>query len=65
MMRRDSGKANKPLRAIFFAPLIIAIISILGLVTALTGDGPPDRVAWAALSVPLLVTFWAMGARRR
>lgn len=52
------------LRAIFAMPLLLAIASIIGLVVALTGDGPRDAAAWAALAIPVGAVGWAMHARR-
>lgn len=52
------------LRAIFAAPLLLALVSIIGLVVALTGDGFRDAASWAALCVPVLAVVWAMKARR-
>lgn len=52
------------LRAIFAMPLLLAIASIIGLVVALTGDGPRDAAAWAALAIPVCAVGWAMHARR-
>jgi hypothetical protein len=43
------------LRQIFAAPLAVALISSLGLVSALVGDGWWDAVSWAALAVPVLL----------
>lgn len=52
------------LRAIFAIPLLLALVSIAGLVVALTGDGWRDGAAWAALAIPILAVGWAMKARR-
>lgn len=52
------------LRAVFAAPLAIAVASSVALVSALTGDGWRDTLSWAGLAVPVLVTGWAMIARR-
>jgi len=51
-------------RAIFAVPLLIAVLSLIGLVSALTGDGLRDVVSWLALGVPVAVVGWAMRARR-
>jgi hypothetical protein len=40
---------------IFAAPLVVAVISSLGLIAALVGDGWWDGVSWAALAVPVLL----------
>ncbi|WP_197411888.1 hypothetical protein [Sphingopyxis sp. H050] len=55
---------KQSLRAIFAMPLLLALVSIVGLVVALTGDGLRDAVAWAALAMPVLAIGWAMRARR-
>ena len=52
------------LRAIFALPVALALVSIVGLVVALTGDGLRDVAAWAALAIPVLVVGWAMRNRR-
>lgn len=52
------------LRAIFALPVALALVSIVGLVVALTGDGLRDVAAWAALAMPVLVVGWAMRNRR-
>lgn len=52
------------LLAIFAVPLLLALVSIAGLVVALTGDGWRDGAAWAALAIPVLAVGWAMRARR-
>lgn len=57
-------KKHRRLRAIFAAPLLLTLVSMAGLVVALTGDGLRDAVSWGALLVPILVVGWAMKARR-
>lgn len=56
--------ARRSLRAIFAVPLLLALVSIAGLVVALTGDGWRDGGAWAALAIPILAVGWAMRTRR-
>jgi hypothetical protein len=53
-----------PLRAIFALPLCICVLGLIGLVSALTGDGWRDALSWAGLAVPLFATAWAMIVRR-
>ncbi len=61
---------NKPnirarsLRAVFAAPLVMCVLSLIGLVSALAGDGLADWLSWAALAVPVLAVAWAMRRRR-
>ena len=52
-------------RQIFMIPAALAALSLLGLVSALTGDGLRDTLSWAGLAAPVLVTLWALKARRR
>ncbi|WP_077145928.1 hypothetical protein [Sphingopyxis sp. KK2] len=55
---------RRGLRSIFAVPLLLALVSIAGLVVALTGDGWRDAVAWAALAIPVFAVGWAMRVRR-
>ncbi|MBB5686562.1 hypothetical protein [Sphingobium boeckii] len=55
---------RKPLRAIFAMPLAIALLSIMGLVSALTGDGIRDAISWVTLAVPVIVIGWALKYRK-
>jgi len=57
-------KSGQSMRAIFAIPLFIALLSIVGLVSALTGDGLRDALSWIALAVPVIAVGWAMRARR-
>ena len=52
-------------RSVFAAPLLIGIASVVGLVSALLGDGLLDSISWAALTVPVVVIVWAVKRRRR
>lgn len=58
-------KRPQSLRRIFAVPLLLALLSVAGLIVALTGDGWRDGAAWLALGVPVLAVAWAMKARRR
>ena len=50
-------------RSTFALPLVLAVLSLAGLLTALTGDGWRDSVSWLALSAPILATLWAAARR--
>ena len=39
-------------------PLLIAFLSISGLIAALVGDGGWDVYSWIALSIPVVMTVW-------
>ena len=45
---------SRSLWMIFRWPLLIALISIVGLVSALVGDGWWDALSWATLGIPAL-----------
>lgn len=55
---------HRPLRAVFALPLLIAAVSVLGLLSALTGDGWRDIVSWLGLAAPMLAVIWATRVRR-
>lgn len=57
-------RPHLPLRRIFAVPLLIALLTLLGLAVALTGDGMRDALAWACLAAPLGAVAWAMRARQ-
>ncbi|MBD3731554.1 MAG: hypothetical protein IE934_02375 [Sphingopyxis sp.] len=57
-------KAGQPLRAIFAVPLQLALLSVFGLVAALTGDGWRDALSWGALASPIAAILWACARRR-
>lgn len=53
--------SHRSLTQIFAAPLVIAIASTVGLISALVGDGWWDAVSWVGLGLPVLlylVFFW-------
>lgn len=43
---------------VFRAPLLLALVSALGLTSALLGDGVWDALSWVALAGPLGVIAW-------
>ncbi len=57
-------RSRQSLGSIFAAPLAIAMLSIIALVAALTGDGWRDALSWVGLAVPILTIAWALRARR-
>lgn len=52
------------LTAIFALPLLIGLVSVVGLVSALTGDGLRDAISWLGLAIPMVAVAWAMRVRR-
>jgi len=59
MSNRDV-RAHRPLRRIFAMPLAIGVLSAIGLVGALLGDGLWDALGWFGLGVPLAITLWCV-----
>lgn len=52
------------IRSTFAIPALIAALSLIGLVTALTGDGWRDAASWIALAIPVAAVLWATCFRR-
>jgi hypothetical protein len=52
---------------VFAIPIVLGILSVVGLVAALLGDQAWDIVSWVALGVPCIVMgwFWFGAGRRR
>ena len=46
------------------APAGVAVAGLVGLVSALTGDGWRDGLAWLGLAAPVAAVLWARAARR-
>lgn len=64
MSRPRLSRAPLPLRRIFAVPLLVGLLTFLGLVTALTGDGVRDLLSWVALGFPVAAVLWALRTRR-
>ena len=52
------------IRATWPLPILIAILSLVGLVAALTGDGWRDVLSWIGLAAAVFPLPWALAARR-
>jgi hypothetical protein len=48
----------KTARQIWLAPIVLGLITIVGLMSALLGDGVWDWLSVAALAIPVLVIVW-------
>lgn len=57
-------KRRQSLGAIFALPVALAVLSLIGLVSALAGDGFSDAISWVALLMPGVAVVWAMKVRR-
>ena len=50
--------------AVFAIPAAVAVLSLIGLVAALVGDGVWDVIGWIGLGVAVAVLGWALITRR-
>lgn len=57
-------KIASTFRHVWAAPTAIAVITLVGLIVALLGDGIEDWIGWAALATPPAVIIWAFAKRR-
>jgi hypothetical protein len=46
---------NSPFTRLWGKPLLIALLSLAGLITALLGDGYWDLFSWIALALPVII----------
>ncbi|WP_394237483.1 hypothetical protein [Pseudomonas anguilliseptica] len=49
----------------FALPLLIGLLSAIGLISALLDDGGWDAVAWAGLGLPAAIACWPLLPRSR
>jgi len=56
---------HKTLWQIFAAPMLVGVLSAVGLVAALVGDGWWDGVSWLTLALPVLLCFFFVLRRKR
>lgn len=54
---------NGPLSTlqIWGIPIVMGVMSAIGLLSALLGDGIWDVLSWTALATPVAVTLWCIG----
>lgn len=53
------------IRSTWAIPVLLALATLAGLLSALTGDGIADVPAWVGLGLPVVATAWAMRVQRR
>ena len=54
-----------PFRKVYGPAIVIAGITLGGLLSALFGDGVWDELSWLALAVPLAVLAWTYSKGRK
>lgn len=53
---KDNPKPRRQTNGQIFAiPMVLGVLSVVGLVSALVGDGVWDGVSWVTLAVPILL----------
>jgi hypothetical protein len=50
-----AARTRQSVRDIFRWPVVIGVLSTLGLLSALLGDGIWDTLSWIALAIPVLL----------
>jgi hypothetical protein len=55
----------RTLRQIFYLPAVFAAITIIGLLSALFGDGVWDALSWVTLACPIAATVYFVLRSRR
>lgn len=55
---------NSPFMRMWAAPILLVILTTVGLISALLGDGVWDHVSAIALGIPVLLCIW-FGLRRK
>lgn len=51
---------RNPLWRTFRLPIVIAVISLVGLLAALLGNGALDWLSWIGLALPVAMIAWAI-----
>lgn len=64
-MKHRTPNGRRSLRRIYFLPVLIALVSALGLTSALLEDGVFDVISWLALGLVVLVLGVAVARRQR
>lgn len=54
-----------PFRKVYGPAIVIAVITMYGLLSALFGDGVWDEISWVALGAPLMVIIWKCSRTKR
>ena len=57
------SRSRRTLWQVFRAPLLLALLSVVGLVAALVGDGLLDLLSWLTLGSTLLAIAWYWSRR--
>lgn len=64
-MKRTDDMRQRTLLRIFGWPLLLGVLSGVGLVLALLGDGAWDAASWLLLTTPIVAIGWALARPMR
>jgi len=56
--------ARGPFWGTFGAPIVVGVVSTVGLLAALVGDGLYDGLSWLGLGIPVAIILWALAPPR-
>jgi uncharacterized membrane protein YcjF (UPF0283 family) len=59
------ARPRSSVRRVFAIPLLLAILSAIGLLSALLGDNFWDALSWLGLGVPVVVILWFVARPER
>jgi hypothetical protein len=65
MTAQDLQREPRTLWQIFAVPLLLGILTTVGLVAARVGDGIWDGLSWVTLGVPIVVTLYCLAVSKK
>lgn len=60
-----ANPAQGRFRRVWGAPILLGVMGLVGLISALIGDGAMDAVSYLLLAVPVVVIAWHVAKRTR
>jgi hypothetical protein len=64
MSAHDLQRTPRTLSQIFAVPLLLGVLTTVGLIAALVGDGLWDGLSWLTLGVPVAVCVYCLARGR-
>lgn len=58
-----NGRSNGRIR-VWTAPIVLGVVTAVGLISALLSDTSGDVLAWLALAAPIVVICWYVPRRK-
>jgi hypothetical protein len=60
-----AASQSRPARRVYGIPVLLAVLTMFGLLAALLGQGPWHGLSWLALSIPIVLATWYATRRSR